>query len=68
MFRRKRLTLQHKVRTATLLLKAGWVGVIYAELDKPEISWQCKHHHRYPDIAYHCAAKQLRREQKETSA
>ena len=34
MFRRKRLTLQHKVRTATLLLKAGWVGVIYAALDE----------------------------------
>ena len=46
MFRRRRLTLQHKVRTATLLLKAGWVGVIYAELDKPEIAWQCEHHHR----------------------
>ena len=61
MSRVRRLTLQRKVRTATLLLVNGWVGVVYQELSKPEIEWTCPHHHRYPDIAYTCAAKQHRR-------
>ena len=58
---RRRLTLQHKVRTATLQLRRGWVGVIYVDIDNPEIDWTCPHHHRYPDLAYTCAAVQLRR-------
>ena len=35
MTRRRRLTLQHKVRTATLQLRRGWVGVIYVDIDNP---------------------------------